>query len=327
MSELPIPERRPVYGARLDDIDLDLVRRHIRTAIEKRGFDGPTEPIEYLTRYHCLAREGDELVPTVVGILTFTPEPDRWLDTAGIDIAQFSGAQTHSTALLFSRQVRGPIVEMITRALDLLWTRSEHRYHLRGSERIEEHAYNQTVIRELTVNALCHRSWDLAGSMARIEMHPDCMRWITPGGLPAGVTVENIRVAQVSRNPALAQILYHAGLVEKFGMGIDTVLDILSTWGCDPPTYRDDTNFFTFQVWARPLDSLTRQPDILELTPRQERILEEIGRRRVSSSTEIADSIGEARRNIQRDLQALVKAGLLHVDGPTSRSRYRLVHK
>jgi ATP-dependent DNA helicase RecG len=244
MSELPIPERRPVYGARLEDIDLDLVRRHIRTAIDKRGYDGPTEPIDYLTRYHCLTRDGDNLVPTVVGILAFAPEPDRWLDTAGIDIAQFSGAQTHSTALLFSRQVRGPIVEMITRAVDLLWTRSEHRYHLRGSERIEEHAYNLTVIRELTVNALCHRSWDLAGAMARIEMHPDCMRWITPGGLPPGVTVENIRVAQVSRNPALAQILYHAGLVEKFGMGIDTVLDILSTWGCDPPTYGDDTYFF-----------------------------------------------------------------------------------
>lgn len=327
MSDLRIPERRPVYGARLEDIDIDLVRRHIRTAIEKRGYDGPTEPIDYLTRYHCLTQAEDGPIPTVVGILTFTPEPDRWLDTAGIDIAQFTGAQTHSTALLFSRQVRGPIVEMITRAVDLLWTRSEHRYHLRGSERIEEHAYNLTVIRELTVNALCHRSWDLAGAMARIEMHPNCMRWITPGGLPPGVTVENLRVAQVSRNPALAQILYHAGLVEKFGMGIDTVLDILSTWGCDPPSYRDDTNFFTFEVQARPLGTQEPQPDEIELTPRQTLILEEISRRRVASSTEIADAIGEARRNVQRDLQTLVKVGLVYVDGPTSRSRYRLVRK
>lgn len=327
MTQPTIPERRPVYGARLDDIDLDLVRRHIRTAIEKRGYDGPVEPVDYLTRYHCLHRDGDELTPTVVGVLAFTNEPDRWLDTAGIDIAQFSGPHTHSTALLFSRQMRGPIVDMITRAVDLLWTRSEHRYHLRGAERIEDHAYNLTVIRELTVNALCHRSWDLAGSMARIEMHPDSIRWVTPGGLPPGVTVENIRVAQVSRNPALAQILQHAGQVEKFGMGVDTVLDILSTWGCDPPNYRDDTNFFTFQVWAKPLDDPAAAPAATDLTPRQERILEEIGRRRAASSAEIADAVGEARRNVQRDLQVLLKAGLVNVDGPTARSRYRLARK
>jgi predicted HTH transcriptional regulator len=213
---------------------------------------------------------------------------------------------------------------MITRAVDLLWTRSEHRYRLQGAERIEEHAYNLTVIRELTVNALCHRSWDLAGSMARIEMHPDCVRWVTPGGLPPGVTVETLRVAQVSRNPALAQILHHAGQVEKFGMGVDTVLDILSTWGCDPPIYRDDRTFFTFQVSAKPLGDPASTAQARDLTPRQERILEEIGRRRAASSAEIADTLGEARRNVQRDLQTLLKAGLVHVDGPTVRSRYRL---
>lgn len=327
MSEYPIPERRPVYGARLEDLDIDLVRRHIRTAIEKRDYHGPTEPIDYLKRYHCLTEEGETLIPTVVGVLAFTPEPDRWLDTAGIDIAQFSGVQTSSTALLFSRQVRGPIVAMINRAVDLLWTRSEHRYRLEGAERIEEHAYNLTVIRELTVNALCHRSWDLAGAMARIEMHPDAMRWVTPGGLPPGVTVENLRIAQVSRNPALAQILYHAGLVEKFGMGIDTVLDILATWGCDPPTYNDDRSFFTFQVWARPLDDVMARAEELDLTPRQQRILEAIGQRRAATSGEIAEAIGEARRNVQRDLGVLVKEGLLSVDGSTTRSRYRLARK
>jgi ATP-dependent DNA helicase RecG len=327
MTESPLPERQPVYGSQLEDLDLNLVRRHIRTAIDKRGYDGPVEPIDYLLRYHCLRRNGDTLIPSVVGVIAFSPEPDRWLDTAGIDIAQFSGAQTHSTAMLFSKQVRGPVVEMINRAVELIWARSEHRYRLQGAERIEDHAYDMTVIRELTVNSLCHRSWDLAGSMARIEMHPDYMRWVTPGGLPPGVTVENLRVAQVSRNPALAQILHHAGQVEKFGMGVDTVLDILSSWGCDPPIYRDDGNFFTFQVWAKPLSERPGSSAGLELTTRQERILEEIRRRRIASSTEIADSLGEARRNVQRDLLILVKAGQISVDGPTARSRYRLTQR
>lgn len=52
------------------------------------------------------------------------------------------------------------------------------------------------------------------------------MRWciarISPGSFPGrapnGVTLETLLYAQVSRNPALAQILYHAGKVESFGM-------------------------------------------------------------------------------------------------------------
>lgn len=322
-----LTERRPIPGARIDDLDLDLVRRHIRTAVERRGYEGTGDPIAYLQRYHCLTPGDDGPHPTIAGLLAFAGEPDRWLDTAGIDIAQFSGPHAHSTAMVFSRQIRGPIVDVINRTVDLLWARSEHRYRLEGAERVEEHAFNMTVLRELTVNTLCHRDWGLAGSIARIEMHPGFIRWVTPGGLPPGVTVENIRVAQVSRNPALAQLLYHGGLVEKFGMGIDTVLDILASLGCEPPVYHDDTTFFTFQVFGRPLSEARDATGGLGLSPRQERLLAEVGGRRAATSAELAAVIGEARRNVQRDLQVLLKLGLVQMDGPTSRARYRLARK
>lgn len=326
MAEQQLTERRPVRGTQIDDLDLDLVRRHIRTAIERRGYEGPSDPIAYLQRYHCLAGDGDTLRPTIAGLLVFAVEPDRWLDTAGVDIAQFSGPHAHSTALVFSRQIRGPIIDVINRTVDLLWARSEHRYRLEGAERVEEHAFNTTVLRELTVNTLCHRDWGLAGAIARIELHPGFIRWVTPGGLPAGVTVENIRVAQVSRNPALAQLLYHGGLVEKFGMGIDTVLDTLATMGCEPPIYHDDATFFTFQVFARPLRDLDSGGELI-LSARQERLLAEIGGRRAATSAELASAIGEARRNVQRDLQTLLRLGLIQMDGPTSRARYRLTRR
>jgi len=323
MSDQPLAERRIVPDARLEDLDLDLVRRHIRTAMERRGYEGTTEPIEYLQRYHCLVRDDGALRPTIVGVLAFAAEPDRWLDTAGIDVAQFSGPGAHSTALVFSRQIRGPIVNVINRTVDLLWARTEHRTRLEGAERVEESAYNITVLRELTVNTICHRDWSLAGSIARIEIHPEFIRWITPGGLPTGVTVENIRVAQVSRNPGLAQMLYHGGLVEKFGLGIDTVLDILASWGCDPPIYHDDTTFFTFQVWGRSMRAAQASEDPAGLTARQERILAELRARRAATSSEIAAAVGAARRNVQRDLHVLLRQGLVRMDGPASRARYR----
>lgn len=322
MNDQPLAERRIVPDARLEDLDIDLVRRHIRTAVERRGYEGTTEPIEYLLRYHCLARDEGTLRPTIVGLLAFAAEPDRWLDTAGIDVAQFSSVGAHSTALVLSRQIRGPIVDVINRTVELLWARTEHRVRLRGAERVEESAYNITVLRELTVNTICHRDWTLSGSTARIEIHPDFIRWITPGGLPPGVTVENIRMAQVSRNPALAQMLYHGGLVEKFGLGVDTVLDILASLGCDPPIYNDDQSFFTFQVWGRDLGPIEEPALPMGLTERQEKIMLELNKRSFTTSADVALAIGEARRNVQRDLQLLVTRGLVYMDGPASRARY-----
>ena len=49
-------ERQTIPGALLSDINLNLVREHIDTAITRRGYDDPTEPEEYLIERGCLLR-------------------------------------------------------------------------------------------------------------------------------------------------------------------------------------------------------------------------------------------------------------------------------
>jgi len=49
-------ERQTIPTALLSDINLNLVREHIDTAIKQRGYDGPTEPEEYLIEHGCLLR-------------------------------------------------------------------------------------------------------------------------------------------------------------------------------------------------------------------------------------------------------------------------------
>ena len=40
------------------------------------------------------------------------------------------------------------------------------------------------ALRELTVNAVAHRDWSYCGAYIRIQMFPDCIEWISPGGFP-----------------------------------------------------------------------------------------------------------------------------------------------
>src|SRR6476620_2835631 len=59
-------DRYSVPSALLSDINLNLVREHIDTAIKRRGYDGPTEPEEYLIEHGCLLRDDDgALTPTL----------------------------------------------------------------------------------------------------------------------------------------------------------------------------------------------------------------------------------------------------------------------
>ncbi len=287
MSDFAQPtDRQPVPGALLTDLDLALVQRHITIAKERGRYDGPAEPLEYLRLHHGVIDISGTLVPTVAGILVFAPAPERFLSASGIDIAQFSGPSPRSTDLRFMEQVREPLFTAIDHAVQTLWVRSEHGYRIDGAQRIEEHAYPEIVLRELTVNALCHRDWGQEGSRVRIQMLPRHIEWVSPGTLPSGVTIDNLRTAQVSRNRALAQLLFHAGYVEEFGIGLDTVFDTLRDANHEPPWIQDDGHFFTFRVTGK-IVVLATQPRPLPLNDRQASILAIIEARGALTISEI----------------------------------------
>jgi predicted HTH transcriptional regulator len=322
-------ERLSISSALLSDINLNLVRDHIDTAIKRRGYDGPTEPEEYLIEHSCLIRDDSgALTPTLAGIVAFGREPHRHVSVCGIDIAQFSGPRPNTTDLVLSRQIRGDLMSIIDRSVDLLWARCEHRTHIIGTERVEEHAYPLVVLRELTVNAVVHRDWSYGGTYIRIQMFPDRIEWISPGGFPGrapnGVSLETLLHAQVSRNPALAQILYHSGRVESFGMGIDTTLVALQELGCRTPEVYDNGDIFLFRVWGKRLAEIeTTRPS--SLTSRQRRIVATLTARGSCSSADLQDTLDENVRNIQRDLRELIAQGIIVAEGATSNRTYRLV--
>ncbi len=324
MSDFAQPtDRQPVPGALLTDLDLALVQRHITIAKERGRYDGPAEPLEYLRLHHAVIDISGTLVPTVAGILVFAPAPERFLSASGIDIAQFSGPSPRSTDLRFMEQVRGPLFTAIDHAVQTLWVRSEHGYRIDGAQRIEEHAYPEIVLRELTVNALCHRDWGQEGSRVRIQMLPRHIEWVSPGTLPSGVTIDNLRTAQVSRNRALAQLLFHAGYVEEFGIGLDTVFDTLRDANHEPPWIQDDGHFFTFRVTGK-IVVLATQPRPLPLNDRQANILAIIEARGALTISEIQAVLPIPRRTIQYDLRQLVSKGYLHAVGATNNCHYHL---
>ncbi len=310
-----------VPNARLDDLNLNMVRDHIQDAAARRGYQGPTDPERYLQLHHLVSEEPDgTVVPTLAGMVTFGREPEQWVSASGVDIAQFRGPQSHSTDLIFSRQIRGGLMTLIDQLVEVLWARSDHRYRLEGAERVEEHAYPLVVLREISANAIAHRDWQFRGSRVRIQMFPDRIEWISPGGLPPGVTAANLREEQALRNPKIAQVLYQSGKIESFGMGIDTVEDTLRAWGSRPLEVTDAQRQVIFTVFAKPLERQVSRPTA---TDRLSRILALVDQMGAAGITDLAQQLSVSRRTVQYDLQKLVDRGDLIVTGATNNRRYQ----
>ena len=325
MLTRPTVELQPVAGATFSDLNESLVHEHITTAVRRRAYQDSIEPHAYLLRHRCLVEEDGQLVPTVLGVLAFARDPNVWLPHAGIDVVQFASPQPNSTRMQLSRQVRGDVVSLIDQTTELLWARTEHRIALRGTRRVEQDAYPLVVLRELTANAVLHRDRGLTGARIRIQIFPDRIEWISPGGFPGRrkrVSFETLLNEHELRNNHLAQLLYLSERLEAFGLGYDSVAEAMRD-APRTPVVTSTAERFTICVWGKAVDVAAQAAAQAELSERQQQIVAMLADPAMQSVQALAEALDETPRTIQRDLRVLLDADLVIAEGNTRSQRYR----
>jgi ATP-dependent DNA helicase RecG len=85
--------------------------------------------------------------------------------------------------------------------------------------------YDEKVIRELLINAIAHKSYTISGDIF-IKVYNDRLEVSNPGGLPLGVTKNNILHETHRRNPHLIRILHDLELMEGEGSGYNLIYEI-----------------------------------------------------------------------------------------------------
>lgn len=109
-----------------------------------------------------------------------------------------------------------------------LWNRidlrNDKQSYQEGLFRYEIPTFDEMVIREAVLNAVCHREYRLGGSVF-IRQYPKRLEVVSPGGFPAGVTTENILDQQNPRNRRLAEAFARCGLVERSGQGMNLIFE------------------------------------------------------------------------------------------------------
>ena len=110
------------------------------------------------------------------------------------------------------------------RLWELINLRNDKQHYQEGFFIYDIPTFNESVVREAILNAVSHRNYQMGGSVF-IRQYRDRLVVESPGGLPNGITIENILDRQSPRNRRIASILALCGLVERSGQGMNLMYE------------------------------------------------------------------------------------------------------
>jgi ATP-dependent DNA helicase RecG len=264
---------------------------------------------------------------TVAGALLLRKDPATIGCRAYVDIRRF-GADLPEPDKTW--EVRGTVPEQIEQATKDILAELGSTTAVLGPRRVDMPRLPPMVVREAVANAVAHRSYQHAGSVVRVEIHPDHVRITSPGGLPEPVTVENIRLQQAARNSTLLGALRRMGLAEDLGLGIDRIEDQMASNLLEAPTFEDDGSFFSITLrFSGTVTHLERAwilqlIDQQHLDPRSGPVVVQVARHGSITNAQVRKILGVDSVDARTILQRLVCAGILEQRGQRGGAQYVL---
>lgn len=230
---------------------------------------------------------------------------------SGIDMAKF-GAD-HDT-ILDRETVKGvSVIAQFDRAIAFFERYCEYEV-IEGADRVSVERIPKKAFREAIANALAHRTWDV-DACVRISLSDDDAEIVSPGGLVPGMTKEAYLEGRFSllRNPVLAESMFRAGLIEKFGAGVRRIRRAYEGTGSSP-SFEVGDGYISVK-----LPFVDRR---CALTDEERLVLDAIPENRLVSRSTVSDATGYEKTKTVRQLNSLVGKGYLRQEGEGRGRRY-----
>ena len=318
--------------ATLEDLDLEKAAAYVE-ALDLPG-DAPVEQV--LLQRGCLrpveerarmgsrgseGRTGDEVAlrPTYAALLLFGRQPQRWLPSATILAARFSGGAFSDRYV--KKEITGTLPDQLEQAEAFVRESVHSVVRLVGLKHQEMPEYPLEAVRELLVNAVAHRDYNQGGDSIHLNIFADRIEVHSPGGLPGPVNLDNLLQARFSRNAVIVQVLSDLGFVERLGYGLDRVVNVMRQNGLRTPQFEEIAGSFRVTLYGQPEEVEARKkvpaPDVLAyreagLNPRQEMALGYLSQNRRITNREYQELCPDVHpETLRRDLVDLVTRDIL----------------
>ncbi|NCD06107.1 MAG: hypothetical protein EOL97_08310 [Spirochaetia bacterium] len=250
-----------------DELSFEKIERFLQHSATKtkREFKPGVVDDVVLKNIGIIRECNDELRPTIAGYLIFSkddPQNKIQFERYIIRCVRYKGSGVH-TDILDKADIIGTLDRQIDTMHSFVLRNIKKGAEIVGTKRVEKYEYPEKAIREIVANAVIHRDYRIIETYTQINIFEDRIEVFNPGNLPPGVTVENIKDAQVSRNRIIAARLNEMDYLEEYGRGIDIVFTKMSEWGLLPPVFKNTSNSFKVVLPGKKLSQLNKRQMII----------------------------------------------------------------
>ncbi|MCK4303663.1 MAG: DUF4062 domain-containing protein [Candidatus Eisenbacteria sp.] len=311
--------------ASLEDISAEKVRWFLGSARRERKYPlgEDTPPAEALAHLNLL----DRGQPSHAAVLLFAGHPQRFLVTSEVKCLHFHGTEVQKP--IPSYQVyKGTVFDLVDQAVDFVMSKITRSVGTRalGPQAPVEYELPREAVAEAIVNAVAHRDYASSASV-QVMLFADRLEVWNPGELPPELTLAQLRVphASIPRNPLLSEPLFLAHYIERAGTGTLDMIALCREAGLPEPEFRQEGGQFVQALWR---DWLTA--DVLAsmgLNERQTKVVVAAQRERRITNQRYQEVTGAGRTTAKRDLDDLVRKGLLVLMGAGRGAYYEVPRK
>ena len=232
---------------------------------KKAGMSEHSVKKEQLINWKILKQsEGQLLATNAYALLTsdyFSFSKTQCAVFKGIDRAVF----------LDKREFTGPIYTQIEEAVDFVLRNIRLGATIDGLVRKEKYELPPEAIREMIINAHCHRNL-LDESCIQVAVYDDRLEVTSPGGLYNGLTYEEVMNGHSKiRNKGIANIFSQMGLVEAWGSGIKRILNAAEEYGLPKPKFQEFDNMFRVELFRNSFQMINEKENIGEASEKHRR--------------------------------------------------------
>ena len=302
-----------------DEIDNETLFSFVNSAVEEGRLlnDGTKDPKIVLKRLNLVIN--DKL--TNAAIILFGKNPQQYFTNATIRIVTFKGDVSTS-----DRIIDGNLFKQIKEAEKAIKNSLNVKYEIKGKlTRDEIWDYPIEAIREALLNCIIHRDYFKFGIETQIKISEKDIWFFNPGGLFGGMTIEKLKFPHPSlpRNPLIVNIFFRAGLVEKYGSGINRILTSLEAYKLPEPQFKEEFGGFSLYMGKdRFTEGTLKDFGLNEYQIKAVLYVKEHGSLRMAEYSKLIPEVKE--RTLRRYLSELVDEGILIAVGEKKGRKYLL---
>ena len=165
--------------------------------------------------------------------------------------AVFKG--TDRSVFLDKREYTGPLYEQIDDAVSFVLRNIRLGAKIEGIQRKEAYELPVAAIREMIVNAHCHRLMT-DESCVQVAIYDDRLEVTSPGSLYNGLTFEEaLQGHSKLRNRAIANVFSQIGLIEAWGTGLQRIQTSAREYDLPEPEFIEMAETFRVNLFRKQL--------------------------------------------------------------------------